>query len=190
MPKLTYELEHRRLASEIGSLHLAWREYLAITTDPAEVRRLNNVAPRFFGLVQRCLLREVMAAIGRLTDAARNRVQLNLTLRHLLEDPSLVPGSPERHDVEAAIENAIEKAKPIRMHRHKYIAHLDRASAADGHSPLVDDLQRQDLVDAIAAIARAYAEYVDRTPTPRPREPKHPASGSAKDLLRFLASHE
>lgn len=146
---------------EVNALVGNWGVCLGLFAQgPAQITALNDKAGRFFGLFQQLLLRDVILSIARLTDGAATARQENLSLRALLEDPAVrdVPA------LKQAVAAAVSTAATIALHRHKYIAHLDRAVAAGLVLPA---LTRSEIDTAIAAIRNAFATYfldVERQP--------------------------
>jgi len=121
-----FDDSRKRLWDEIVLLHDAREQYLLLFGhSPERLEMLNACAAWFFGLVQRALLREQILGISRLTDPVKMGAKTNLVLRSLLADPALLGKGAVLAELEVAIGEAEATAKPIRAHRHKYIAHLD-----------------------------------------------------------------
>lgn len=147
----------KRIWDEIVALHDAREQYLTLFAHSRErVEMLNFCARWFFGVVQKTVLREIIMGISRLTDKEMARSQENLVLRVLLRDPALETRPEIAKQLETLILAAEAAAKPFRMHRHKYIAHLDHAVAVGDPSSPLPRLTRAEIDDAISAIEAAY----------------------------------
>lgn len=165
MPTLEeFESWRTRLRQEIVGLHDAREQYLILFGhSAARVEMLNACAAWFFGLVQRVLLREIILAVSRITDREESLGKSNLVLASLLADPMLADDAGLARELREAIQSAIDAAEPIRVHRHKYIAHLDHAVAIDSPEATIPPLLKADIDGAVAKIEDAYNLHGLRT---------------------------
>jgi hypothetical protein len=147
----------KRLWDEIVGLHDAREQYLTLFGHSSDrVEMLNTCAGWFFGLLQKVLLREIILGISRLTDPESVAGRTNLVLASLLSDPALVPRPDVATELASAISDAKSAAEPIRLHRHKYIAHLDHAVAVQPSDELLPRLTKEQVDQAIAKIEAVY----------------------------------
>ena len=147
----------KRLLDELIQLHDAWHQYQFLFGGSKErVRMLNACAAWFFGVTQRSLLRETILGISRLTDSATLGKYDNLVLSSLLSDPALNVLPDVKEELASAIQDAVEAAQPVRVHRNKYIAHLDHATAIGAPDEPLPALSRSDISAVIAKVEAAY----------------------------------
>jgi hypothetical protein len=146
-----------RLWNELVNLHDTWDEYRVLFAESAgRIEMLNACAGWFFGRTQRLLMRDVILGLSRMTDSPRTAGRSNLIIDYLLKDPALAQYPHVRADLAAAITAAREAAKPFKIHRNKYIAHLDHDTAVAADETLFPGLRRDDITAAIGLLERAY----------------------------------
>ena len=114
---------------------------------------------RFFGFLQRLLIRDVLLAIARLTDDLRVGKFTNLTVCSLLLDPALAGHRSVRYRLMRRVVTARAAAEPIRVHRNKYLAHLDHQTAVSRQLKTLPELPRVTIAAAITALEAAYNEH-------------------------------
>jgi hypothetical protein len=185
----SFDAARGRLLNELVLLHDAWDQYMILGASPQNAAVLNKCASWFFGLVQRTVLREVLLGLSRVTDPMGKGKRLNLVLDTLLHDPAL----ESRPDVHSAITEAIATAKktvaPMRIHRHKYIAHLDHAVALGDTSELVKGVTTEGITAAIRAVEEPYRIHSLRV---RGIDPSFEVAslGDATALLKVLENSD
>ena len=147
----------KRLWDELVIAHDSWEQYVTLFAHSDErVRMLNACAGWFFATTQRTLLREVILSISRLTDPIKSGSFDNLVIASLLSDSAIDSHDGLRDAMQAAVDAAVSKAASVRVHRNKYVAHLDHATAlGTGDQPL-PGLRREDISEAIDLLEKAY----------------------------------
>lgn len=139
------------------SLHDAWAQYRYLFNESNErVQLLNTCASWFFATTQRLLMREVILGISRLTDPVKFGRFDNLVLSSLLFDPALRRRAALRDEIEQAIGAVTADAEHIRVHRNKYIAHLDHATAMGLNGEFIVGLRSADVTSVITRIEAIY----------------------------------
>jgi hypothetical protein len=155
-----HELARERLRNEIVSLRDAWNQYSYLFGEDARrVQVLNACAGWFFGLVQRVLFREVILAISRLTDPPNLGDKENLAIDVLLADERVDNYAGLRARLEKAIADSRIASQDVRIHRNKYIAHMDRATALGSPEAPLPELKRASIEAAISALESAYNDH-------------------------------
>ena len=149
-----------RLFSELAVLHSAWEQYNFLFLSGSErVKVLNVCAAWFFGMTQRLLMREMLLGISRLTDKAAFGPFDNLTIEGLLRDPALKGKTNLRALLGRRVRKAIRIAGPIRVHRNKYIAHLDHAVAVGNPAALLPRFPLATIRNSLDALEAVYNEH-------------------------------
>ncbi len=135
------------LWTNIGSVHLNWKNYRALFGTSAErIGLLNWAAPSFFAHLDGILRHDVFMAIARLTDPPETSRHPNASLRTLLNnlraslDPAIFA------EMDRSLSELKGYCKPIRDVRDRHIAHDDLATALKYHS------------EPLAGISRAFVE--------------------------------
>lgn len=152
---------HReRIWRELAQLRTTWVQYQFLFSEcPERVVTLNACAGYFFALTQRTLFHEVILGIARLTDPVRGNRQTNLAIGTLLADPSLKGKRRIRAELRRLVEAAAKTAKAIRVHRHKYVAHLDEQVALNLHNTLLPGVTGDGISAAIDALEAAFSYH-------------------------------
>jgi hypothetical protein len=131
-------------------LHNEWDEYLQLFgTKPTRIKLLNDVAPRFFRMVQNDLVEMIVLRIARLTDPPKSAGKSNLTIQQL---PPLISDQTLSQELSGLVTAAITAAEPCRTRRHRRIAHnaldLSLRVAADS----LPNLTRTNIIAAISSL--------------------------------------
>ena len=152
-----FDATRKQLWNEIVLVQEAWGQYSSLFVEDANRVELLNVCDgRFFNVVQRVLLREVLLGISRLTDPVKQGKCDNIVVSSLLWDPAVDKHDGLREELETAVARAIKSAESIRTHRNKYIAHLDAETALSNKSVILPRIQVESVNAAIRDISSAY----------------------------------
>ena len=184
------EADQDRLWNELVLLRDAWTQYTILFGGTAErVAMLNTCAGWFFGTTQRLLLREVILGVSRLTDPSELGKHANLTVRILLVDPAVDSVAGLREELSALVQKAVDAAKDLRVHRSKFIAHLDHATALGSPESPLPGLPRQAVEDAVATLEAAFSLHSTRV-RHRDRSFRLASLGGADALVGILEKSE
>jgi AbiU2 len=109
--------------------------------DDGVVALLNSTAPEFFVLLQGLLVDNIILSIARLTEKAEMGGRENLTLSRLVQELSSDQKYSERCTRLDEKCTRIEKMScPIRLYRHKLLAHADRVECLKPNTELGKDI--------------------------------------------------
>lgn len=139
-----------KLSERLVELSALWDIYVEVFgTNQTRIDILNKAAPTFTATIHNNFLDSVILGICRLVDPPGDGSRQNITFRRLTDkipaDHKLVVSG----DVDRLLNAAIESAKPLRVHRHKRIAHasLDEAVGV----AVLPKVSRSDISNAITA---------------------------------------
>lgn len=157
------------LATELTWQFLRWGQFEQLFGDkPARVDLLNESAPLFFHVVQDVLWHDTVLGITRLvgpatTGVGRNTKQ-NLSIRQL---PAFISDEILRVELEALIQDSVQRAQFAFDWRNRFIAHRDLEIALSRHArPLASStrLAVNNALDSIADVLnRVDVHYFDAT---------------------------
>jgi len=138
------------LFNELALLHSKWQQYRELFGKNKErIDLLNKVAPFFFWLLQHTLYDDIQLHLARLTDPSEFQGRDNLTMCRL---PQLITDSAFRSNLEAALNEVLQKCDFARKWRNKQLAHSDLATKrAPERLPL---RTRESVDDALTAMRR------------------------------------
>ena len=123
------EAAYRPVQSEIVSLHARWHQWKTLfATEQASVEILNKTAPLFFAHVQQVLVSDVIIGITRLFDPANTGKNENASLFWVLDAVKLEGREGLAEKLEQTLSIVTPQIEAARKHRHKRIAHNDRAT--------------------------------------------------------------
>ena len=146
----------RAIWQHITNLHYLWQSFRALfAKNEEQVVALNRMAPAFFELVQRLLIRDLYAGISALTDPSEMGGRDNLVIDRLLEEPTLTGHTELLDKLRIQISEAHEASERFRTHRNKIIAHFDLSHALGKADPL-PTVQFEDVQRVLDAFAGAY----------------------------------
>jgi hypothetical protein len=113
---------YNALSTQLSRLQITWNLYRQLyVRSQKRIDILNQTAGYFFGVLQRVLLDEALLHLGRMTDVESISKRENLTIKRL---PSLVPKAL-RKEIEGLLAVVETAYKPMRLLRHRRIAHSD-----------------------------------------------------------------
>jgi len=114
------------LSSEVTWLVGRWQLYreLFLKSD-VRVELLNAVDPAFFSVLQSILADDAILGIARLMDPPGNPKQQNSVLARLRLAPAIASDPALQGEVQARLQSLDSLAEPIRLVRHKRLAHRD-----------------------------------------------------------------
>jgi HEPN superfamily AbiU2-like protein len=145
--KQTYEhlvgiaLGTRRASNELEVLFNGSREAIDL---------MNQTAPEFFVHHQELLSDHIILSISRLTDnkrsGTRNNPQENLTLDCLLDH------EPKGGELHKMLKQIRTNAKPVRLYRHKVLAHLSQEHRLKPSPKLAEDISLKLIRDLLYQI--------------------------------------
>jgi hypothetical protein len=123
------EAAYRPVQNEVISLHARWHQWMILfATDQASVDILNQTAPFFFAEVQQVLVSDVIIGISRLFDPACMGKNENASLLWVLEAVKRDGRAVLADRLEEVLACVMPQIEVARKHRHKRIAHNDRAT--------------------------------------------------------------
>lgn len=107
-----------------------WQELSELVKTEGRVKLLRAVSSEAFDTITKCMIDSVVLAICRLTDPAGTGERTNISLLHLKTDNKRYSNLKEDlrlklTGLDSLIEGALESAEPLRILRHKLIAHSD-----------------------------------------------------------------
>jgi hypothetical protein len=114
------------------SLHALENLYM----DAGVIDLLNRIAPAFFAFVKEVLVHNIILSIARLTDKPQTGGQENLSLSRLVFELSDQKYSELRTQLDEKSKRIEEMSCPIRLYRHKLLAHADRAEVLKENTSL------------------------------------------------------
>lgn len=185
----SFEDVRHRIGDELVMLTDAWAQYTYLFASPERVDMLNTCARWYFATSQRLFLREVILGISRLTDPPTQGRHANLVLATLADDPALDDRLAIRTALMAMVSGAVSAAAPIRVHRSKYIAHLDHAVALDQANNPLPGIERAYVDDVLAKMTAAYRFYGSEVKATDFSATLH-ALGGADALVQALESSD
>jgi hypothetical protein len=151
---------YKRLWDELVLLRDAWYQHEVLYRSSPEVRHLLDRSARwFFRSHERFLLREVILAIARLTDSEGVRGKRNLVLRSLLSHPTIAQNQELSRRLAGSVSAIEEEAAPLRLHRHKYIAHLDHAVATGETTSPLPPISFESVLSILQRSEALYQEF-------------------------------
>lgn len=119
----------RPVQNEIISLHARWHQWkILFATDQASVDIFNQTAPFFFAEVQQVLVPAVIIGISRLFDPASMGKNENASLLWVLDAVKRDGRAVLADRLEEVLVCVMPQIEAARKHRHKRIAHNDRAT--------------------------------------------------------------
>jgi hypothetical protein len=147
----------RRLFDYIVSLHVHWETYRDLFGHSDDrIKRLNRRTGFVFRVLQDALLENIQLEIAKLFDRPEMSGHETLTLSGVLRDAPLPKNEPKRHQLEADLAALKLMCAPIITHRHRRLAHNDKAIAMD--QEVLPGVSRRMIGDAIAGIAKLYSD--------------------------------
>ena len=114
---------YKLLYNEVTWVHLKWKDFRTLFVhSPERINFLNEVAPDFFGNLQRMMWEDVALHLCRLTDPPQSMGHDNLTLRRF---PAEIVEQPLFSEVQSLVEVAKAKTDFARDWRNRRLAHLE-----------------------------------------------------------------
>lgn len=111
------------LWSQTAGLHLALNSFHSLFGEKELVERMNKLAADYFGNLGQLMLRDMIATVCRLTDAAEMGKNSNLSLRQLEHFPGL--NGEDKSELVSLLDQLDGQAKPLREFRNKIAFHND-----------------------------------------------------------------
>jgi hypothetical protein len=144
--------QYTALFSEVGMLHLYWKEFLELFgTSDKRIERLNRSAPSFFSMLQGQQFASTVLLVARLTDPPKSAGKENLTIQNL---PLLVKDATLKGELERLVDDAIQKAQFCRDWRNRQYAHADLALATrDTKASPLPAAPKEKIKDVLAALS-------------------------------------
>ena len=118
------------------SLHALENLYM----DAGVVALLNRTAPAFCILVEEVLVNNIILSIARLTDQPQIGQHENLTLSRLVLELSEQKYPELRAQLDEKCKRIEEMSNPVRLYRHKLLAHADKAECLKANTNLGDEI--------------------------------------------------
>lgn len=142
------------LSQELAWLYAKWNVFYQLFAVSLErIAFLTDIAPSFFGMLQRVYIDDIVLSLGRLTDPPRTAGRENLSLPRLLEVLSSSPDSTFRAHIQSSIEQIQVHCEPFRKQRNRRIAHKDLPTALNIHPEPLPAINRKMIEDALRMAA-------------------------------------
>jgi hypothetical protein len=138
-------------------LRWSWGNYEQLFASADRLATLNAAGPGFFRWAEMLIVDDIFMRISRLTDAAANRQQENVTLKNLLVSTGWKGTDPVRWDqFSNRLDDVAQKCGGCRSHRNKRISHADLTVAKKVVAlPTVTVAEMRDAVLAIESFIHA-----------------------------------
>ena len=147
----------RRLFDYIVWLYASWQTYSDLFGHSEErIAKLNRRTGFVFRVFQDSLLEDIQLEIAKLFDRATVMGHDTLTFPRILKDMDLPVGDPKRVELEKNSEALKVKCEPIITHRHRRLAHNDKAVAMD--EEVLPGVSRSMIGDAVEGIGNLYSD--------------------------------
>jgi hypothetical protein len=167
-----------------------YEELITLFGDSKEtIQLMNATAPAFFMRHEHLLIDHIILCLSRLTDenqsGSRKNRQENLTLARLLELPE-AEFDALRVDLKKKWKEIKAAAEPVRLYRHKLLAHMSLMHYLSPSTSLANGIMMKsvrNLLDQILDYLAAFDYFFTGVDTPV----GYPASyGDATDLIAYL----
>jgi hypothetical protein len=135
---------YHSLSDQVSWLHLKWDTFCELFADRDTVDLLNSAAPAYFHELQRQTWEDLLLHLCRVTDPPLSAGKSNLTLRRL---PDLVSDQLLRVNLQALVDDAVQKTTFARDWRNRRLAHTELLRS----QPLAS-ASRKHVEDALTAI--------------------------------------
>jgi hypothetical protein len=170
---------YHSLGDQVAWLHLKWDTFCELFAERDTVELLNSAAPAYFDELQRQTWEDVFLHLCRVTDPPLSAGKSNLTLRRL---PDLVSDQSFRTNLNALVDDAVDKTTFARDWRNRRLAHTE----LNRSQPLAS-ASRKHVEDAMAAIRLVLNQleqhYLNKTVS---YEHTIPDLGGVASLIRVL----
>jgi len=170
---------YHSLGDQVAWLHLKWDTFCELFAERDTVELLNSAAPAYFHELQRQTWEDVFLHLCRVTDPPLSAGKSNLTLRRL---PDLVSDQTFRTNLNALVDDAVDKTTFARDWRNRRLAHTE----LNRSQPLAS-ASRKHVEDAMAAIRLVLNQleqhYLNKTVS---YEHTIPDLGGVASLIRVL----
>jgi hypothetical protein len=190
-PKIPHELQklYGYLSSALSEAHESLRALEKLYMNDDVVALLNSTAPEFFGLLQQLLTHNIILCIARLTDKPGPAGQENLTLSRLVFELSDDQKYSElRTRLDEKCKRIEEMSHPVRLYRHKLLAHADRAEGLKENTELGEKISIKfirNLLEQIADFLNTF-DYEFTNATTDYRDLICTYGDVTKDLIAYL----
>jgi AbiU2 len=126
--KIPQELKelYRYLSGALVEAHESFLALEKLYMNKDVVASMNSTAPEFFFLLQELLTHNTFLCIARLTDKPEVGRRENLTLSRLVLELSDQKYSELRSRLDEKCKRIEELSDPVRLYRHKLLAHADK----------------------------------------------------------------
>jgi hypothetical protein len=180
-----------RLAGAVIDTLGCYSELVTLFGSQETVTLLNATAPTFFLRHQQLLIDNMILSLSRLTDTTssgpRKNPQENLTLAQLIDlrEPEY---DQLRADLKKKWTTIAAAAKPIRLYRHKLLAHASLVHYLSPSTKLGEKItmtSMKDLIDEILDYLSTFDCFFTGVDTPLSYPPSY---GEAEDLIPYLRS--
>ena len=151
------------LDNEVVAVHARWINFeILFGESPTRAKKLYDLAPVFFYILQTTLIDDVQLTLSRLGDPAETRGKENATLKALLARIEALGDAKFTDSVKEQLEKFDAACVQVRKRRNKLIAHYDQsalldqfASASHGSATPQDISQptRKEIQKALQALA-------------------------------------
>lgn len=138
------------LRDELAWLHIKWNDFRALfARSPEAIATLNEVAPVFFGNLQRMMWEDVLLHLCRLTDPVKSVGKDNLTVRRISLS---IPDQQLKDQVESYAGTAKDRTQFARDWRNRRLAHRELPPLAGETPTPLAHVSRQSVEDALVAL--------------------------------------
>lgn len=146
------------LRNQVIHVNMHWAMIRELVKSEERRSLLKTTGGYFFITAHRIFGDDVILRLTRFVDRAKQRGQDNLSLRALLGDIS----DPY---IESKIRNLIEEAErkiaPLKVHRHKRIAHFDLRLALNDPNFSLPPISNQSVDEALSAVGEVLGQLED-----------------------------
>jgi AbiU2 len=152
------------------------------------VALFNRTGAEFFALVQQLLVNDIILSIARLTDKAKTGTQENWTLSSLVLELSDPKYSELRTRLDEKRKRIEEMSQPVRLYRHKVLAHADRAERLKENTKLGENIT----ISLFRKLLKAFADFLNTfdceftNATTDYEDPVHRCEDLTDDLIASL----
>jgi hypothetical protein len=162
-------------------MHEEWQLFLDLFDSKESAEVLSYVAHRPFKVLHEAVGNDMAMAICRLSDPIQSCGDDNLSMAALVQPLGHIEGFA------ALVKEFQEECKPVLRHRHKKIAHKDRATALNPKDHPIPGVEHS-RIERILELASSILNAVIRSTGARELgfRPLKSPFGSAKDIVKSL----
>jgi hypothetical protein len=179
--------EYKVIHQQVLLLHAKWKIFTQLYLKSEErITLMNDIAPTFFGIIQRMFVDDLILGVSRLLDPAKtNKKNENISLARLMDSIRIAGRDSLCDSLAIKMDSLKENENSVRSARDKRVSHNDYTTLLNEKANALPDITREQ-IDAMLTCLHEFLDEIAVNFGDSPSFWNMPIPGDGDSVIHFL----